>query len=311
MNDSMVDYFVIRGMSDLPQLQCLIFLLVLVIYVITLGGNMTILLLVTMDHLLHTPMYFFLVNLSIMDMLSSTITLNKMLFIYVTKDHTISFFGCMTQVYLFSGITGNELLLMAAMSYDRYAAVCNPLHYTTIMSFLNCFLLSVICWTLGLLQAIPYVILLLRISCYKSLVINHFFCDLMPIMQLSCSNIDTLEILIYTEGLLLLNLTPCLLTFTPYIFIIISILKIKTTSGKHKAFYTCSSHLTVVVILYVSLGCQYLTPVSADKKTSNKLFSLFNTAAVPLLNPLIYSLRNKDVKAAFVRKLKVVKQIIS
>ncbi|XP_073498516.1 olfactory receptor 8G17-like [Phyllobates terribilis] len=302
-NYTTVDYFFIKGISDAPELQFPIFLLVMVIYLITLAGNMSILLLVTLDGILHTPMYYFLANLSIMDMCSSTITLHNILVTYVTKNYNIYYTDCMTQVFLFSGFEANELLLLAFMSYDRYVAVCNPLRYTVIMSFKICIYLSAIFWSMGFLQAILYVVLLYRISCYSSKLINHFFCNIIPVMELSCSSLKALEILILTEGLLLLNVAPCLLTFTPYVFIIVCILKIKTASGKRKAFYTCSSHLTVVVILYLSLGCQYLTPVSKYKIVSNKFFSFFNAAILPVLNPLIYSLRNRDVKAALMREI--------
>ncbi|XP_073456988.1 olfactory receptor 8G17-like [Aquarana catesbeiana] len=303
-NETELTYFVIKGISDDPHLQLPIFILVFFIYVVTLGGNLTILLLVIIDIKLHTPMYFFLANLSIMDISSATVTQHKILAIYLTKNRTISYLDCMTRVYFYSSVTASELLMLSVMSYDRYLAICKPLHYSASASIISCVFLTFACWILGFLQVIPYIILLSNISCYRSNLINHFFCDLTSVMKLSCSNIQALEILILTEGLLMLNLTPCLLTFIPYAFIIISILKIKSISGKQKAFYTCSSHLTVVVILYFSLGCQYLKPVSKDSQMSDKLLSFLNSTVVPLLNPLIYSLRNRDVKAASVKIIK-------
>ncbi|KAM4641808.1 olfactory receptor 13C9-like [Discoglossus pictus] len=238
-NQTLLSYFVIKGISDIPKLQTPIFLLVLLIYLIILGGNTTILLLICLDPHLHTPMYFFLGNLSLLDISSTTVTLHPTLVTFITGDNTVSFLG----------------------------------------------------------------------SCYVSNVINHFFCDLVPLMKLSCSDTSVLEMLILTEGMLINLLTPSSLTFISYVFIIGTILKIRSSTGRSKAFYTCSSHLTVVLLLYMTLFCQYMRPVSTDSLESNKLFSLFNTAIVPMLNPLIYSLKNKDVKSALRRQLKLFKNI--
>ncbi|KAM4641869.1 olfactory receptor 8D1-like [Discoglossus pictus] len=303
-NQSIVTHFIIKGISDVQDFQAPIFLLVLLIYLLTLGGNMSILLLICLDPHLHTPMYFFLGNLSILDMSCSTITLHKALVIFVTGDKTVSYINCMAQLYIFSCLACDELLILTAMSYDRYMAICNPLHYPLVMNHTVCALLALVCWVLGFLEVIPYVVLLSGFSCYRSNIINHFFCDLVPIVNISCSDTSVLETLMLIEGLLLLSLTPFLLTFISYFFIIITIMKIKSSYGRSKAFYTCSSHLTVVVLLYVTLVCQYLRPTTKDSLESNKLFSLFNTAAVPMLNPLIYSLRNKDVTSALRRSLR-------
>ncbi|KAM8952798.1 olfactory receptor 5AR1-like [Pelodytes ibericus] len=303
MNQTAVTYFIIKGISDAPKLQVPIFLLVLLIYVLMFGGNMTILLLICLTPKLHTPMYFFLCNLSILDMCSSTLTLHKMLVMFITGNHYISFNTCMTQMYFFSCFTSNELLILTAMSFDRYVAICNPLRYLMIMNKRNCALLALACWFLGLVEIIPYMVLILGLTCYKSNIINHFFCDIMPVLKLSCSDTTALEILIFTEGVLVLSVTPLLLTFISYLFIIAAILRIRSSSGRKKTFYTCSSHLTVIVLFYSTLFFQYLRPLSMDTVDSNKVFSLFNTAAVPILNPVIYSLKNKDVKSALKRKM--------
>ncbi|KAM4641812.1 olfactory receptor 8A1-like [Discoglossus pictus] len=299
-----------KGISDIPGLQTPIFLLVLLIYLIILGGNLTILLLVCLDRHLHTPMYFFLGNLSLLDMSSTTITLQSTLVTFITGDNTVSFLGCMWQMFIFSCMVQNELFLLTAMSYDRYVAICNPLHYPMIMRYRVCVLLVVVCCLVSLIRATPYSVLLAEYPCYVSNVINHFFCDLVPLMKLSCSDTFVLEMLILTEGMLITLLTRCSLTFISYVFIIGTILKIRSSTGRSKAFYTCSSHLTVVLLLYLTLFCQYMRPVSTDSLESNKLFSLFNTAIVPMLNPLIYSLKNKDVKSALRRQLKLFKTII-
>ncbi|KAM4696255.1 olfactory receptor 6C74-like [Rhinophrynus dorsalis] len=303
INQTSMTYFIIKGISDRPELQVPVFLLTLVIYLITIGGNITILLLVCLDHQLHIPMYFFLGNLSIVDMSSVTVTLHKILISFITGNKSVSFLSCMTQLYFFASFTGHELLILTVMSYDRYVAICNPLRYHTIMSNKVCVLLITVCWIWGFLQVIPPVFLLAGFSCYVSNEINHFFCDMVPLMNLSCNDTSVLAILNLTEGLILSTLTPFVLTIISYVFIIITILRIQTSTGRRKAFYTCSSHLTVVIILYVLLICQYLIPTRTNNLDFNKLFSLFNTAIVPMLNPLIYSLKNKDVNSALKSRL--------
>ncbi|XP_073405492.1 olfactory receptor 6C3-like [Dendrobates tinctorius] len=299
-------FFIIKGISDAPELQIIIFFLVLLIYLLTIGGNMIILFLVCLDPKLHTPMYFFLANLSVLDMFSTTVTLHNILIIFITGDNRISYESCICQMYFSGFMICDEFLFLTAMSYDRYVAICNPLRYHRVMNRRLCIVLAICCWLLGMIEVIPYMILLLAITCYKSNVINHFFCDLVPLMILSCSDTSTLEILTLTEGLLLLTLTPFILKFISYVFIISTILKIHSSTGRRKAFYTCSSHLTVVILLYSILLFQYLTPTSLDTSKSNKFFSLFNTAAIPILNPLIYSLKNKDVKSAMIRTLRYI-----
>ncbi|KAM4641762.1 olfactory receptor 2G3-like [Discoglossus pictus] len=306
-NESTEIYFILRGISDVSELQVPIFLLVLLIYLLTLGGNTTILLLICLDHHLHTPMYFFLGNLSVMDISSTTTTLHKVLIMFITGDHTISFYGCVTQCYIFTSLTCNELLILTAMSYDRYVAICNPLHYHVVMNCTVCQLLAIICWLSGLIAIIPHVFVLLGTTCYLSREIIHFFCDLMPLQKLMCSNAQILSILMSICSILF-AIFPPVFTFIPYVFIIATILRIKSSMGRRKAFYTCSSHLTVVVLLYVTLECQYMKLTTMESLESNKLFSLFNTAAVPLLNPLIYSLKNKAVKKALKRRLKACRE---
>ncbi|KAM4019330.1 olfactory receptor 5AR1-like [Anomaloglossus baeobatrachus] len=296
-NATVVTYFIIRGISDILLLQVLAFILVLMIYIVILVGNMTIFLVVCLEPQLHTPMYFFLCNLSILDMFSSTVTLHKILGSFISGDTTVSAHACVSQMFIFISLVGNELMMLTAMSYDRYVAVCNPLHYSSVMGPGLCAFLATICWLFGFLESTPLFILIYRFSCYKSNVINHFFCDIVPIMNLTCSDTSLTNLLIFTCGLFL-SIFPFLFTFIPYIYIIAAVRKIRSISGKIKAFYTCSSHLTVVLLLYVTLICQYMRPVTMESLESSKLFSLFNTAAVPVLNPLIYSLKNQDVKSA-------------
>ncbi|XP_072286941.1 olfactory receptor 5V1-like [Pyxicephalus adspersus] len=306
-NQTVVTFFIIKGISDVPELQAPIFLLVLLIYLLTLGGNITIILLVFFDCHLHTPMYFFLANLSMIDICNTTVTLHKILLIGLTGDREISYLSCIAQIYFFGCFISDELLFLTAMSYDRYVAICNPLRYTVIMNHKICALLASFCWVLGFIEIIPYAVLVAGFSCYRSNIVNHFFCDLVPVIKLSCSNTSVLEILFLVEGVFLLTIGPFVSTVLSYIFIITTILKIRTSTGRRKAFYTCSSHLTVVILLYITLIYQYLRPISADSLEYNKLLSLFNTAAVPILNPLIYSLKNKDVKSALRKRLEFLK----
>nr|DBA20760.1 TPA: hypothetical protein GDO54_017506 [Pyxicephalus adspersus] len=300
-NHTVVIYFKIKGISESPELQVPIFLLVLLMYLLTLAGNMMIFLLICMDHHLHTPMYFFLANLSVVDISSSTVTLHRILVNFITKDNTVGYNACMIQCHLFGSLSGHELFILTAMSCDRYVAICKPLNYYLIMSFRTCGVLALFCWLLGFIQIIPYCVIILNISCYLSNEIDHFFCDLLPVMKIACSDISVLEALSYIQGILMFFIMPFSLTFISYLLIIITILKIPSNIGRRKAFYTCSSHLTVVILLYITLISQYL--ILNRTFVFTKLLSLFNTAIVPMLNPILYSLKNRDVKSAFRRNL--------
>ncbi|XP_044161725.1 olfactory receptor 1038-like [Bufo gargarizans] len=303
MKNQTVSNFIIKGISEIPELQFPVFLLVLLLFLSTLLGNMTILVLVCRERQLHTPMYFFLGNLSILDISSTTVTLHKTVTTFVTGVKIVTFAECMAHAYFFMALECTELLILGVMSYDRYVAVCSPLHYHMVMNYRICVLLATMCWMSGFIEVIPHTYILSNFTCYISNVINHFFCDVLPLMKISCSDVSLLKLWIVTEGVFVSGLIPLLMTIIPYIFIILAILKIRTNNGRQKAVYTCSSHLTIVVLLYVTLYCLYLSPASENSLDSHKLFSLFNTAAVPLLNPLIYSLKNKEVKLATKKRI--------
>ncbi|XP_073498544.1 olfactory receptor 8G50-like [Phyllobates terribilis] len=305
MNPQNQTYFIIKGISSVPELQLPIFLLVLLIYIIILGGNMTIITLSCLDRQLHTPMYFFLANLSLVDISCSTVSLHKIFANFILGDKSVSYLSCMVQMHFFASFTFDEFAILAVMSYDRYIAVCNPLLYHTVMTQKVCLWLSIIAWISGFFIVLPPTTLVLNFSCYRSLEINHFFCDLVPLMEITCDDIATLQIVIFTVGISIFGLLPFLLTFTPYIFIIIAILKIRTSIGRRKAFYTCSSHLTVVILLYLIIFLQYFTPKSKRSTESSKLFSMFNTVFIPVVNPFIYSFKNKDMTLAIKRRLKL------
>ncbi|XP_073498531.1 olfactory receptor 5B12-like [Phyllobates terribilis] len=300
-NQTIITYFIIKGISDVPQYQAPIFVLVLVIYLIVLVGNMSLLLLVYMDSNLHTPMYFFLANLSIVDMTSSTVTLHKILLTFITGDNTVVYLACMVQLYMFGSLSGHGLFILTAMSYDRYVAICWPLNYKIIMNFKICLLLASFCWIFGFVQVVPYVWIISTFSCYSTNKIDHFFCDLVPFMDITCSDKSILETLSKIQGLISYTMFPFVFISISYFFIIVTIMKIRSNIGRRKVFYTCSSHLALIMLLYTTLIFQYT--VMSNSLGSKKLFSLFNTAMVPVLNPLIYSLKNKDVKTAFRRRL--------
>ncbi|KAM3912190.1 olfactory receptor 6C3-like [Leptodactylus fuscus] len=302
INQTMIEGFRLKGVSDVAGLQVLIFLLVLLIYLISLGGNLTILLLVCCDRHLHTPMYFFLANLSIIDISSSTTALHRIFDIFTTHNHKISTLSCMTQLFIYCGLISNEFSILAAMSYDRYVAICRPLHYHTVMSRRLCGLLASLSWNSGFVQDIPPFVSISRFTCYISKEIDHYFCDILPIWDIQ-GDTSLVDLYILTVGNV--NVFVLLsLTITSYVFITSCILRISSSTGRRKAFYTCSSHIMVVVLFYSSIILQYLGTVSGGNMGSNKILSLLNTAVVPMVNPLIYSLKNKDVKSALQRKLK-------
>ncbi|XP_068103930.1 olfactory receptor 6C3-like [Hyperolius riggenbachi] len=298
VNQTIVTFFIVKGISEAPELQLPIFILVLLIYLITLGGNMLILLLICLDHHLHTPMYFFLANLSVVDVSSCTVALHRILLTFITKNNTVGSVEFMIQCFMFGSLSGHELFILTAMSWDRYVAICRPLSYHAIMNFRACAMLASFCWLFGFIQVLPYSILMAQITCFSSNEINHFCCDLIPVMEIACSDISLLEALTYIQGLILFIIAPFCFTFISYLFIIITILKIRSNTGRRKAFYTCSSHLTVIILLYTTLIYQTIPNIGLG---SAKLLSLFNTAGIPMLNPILYSLKNKDVKSALRR----------
>uniref|UniRef100_A0A8C3SUI3 Olfactory receptor n=1 Tax=Chelydra serpentina TaxID=8475 RepID=A0A8C3SUI3_CHESE len=297
-NQTSVTEFILLGFRNTLELQALLFLLFLVIYIVTMAGNILIAALVVADQHLHTPMYFFLGNLSCLETCYTSTILPRLLASLLTGDRTISFYACVTQYYIFGCLAATECYLLAAMSYDRYLAICNPLHYTIIMHGRLCLQLAAGSWVSGAFLAVIIVIFLMSelIFCSPN-EIDHFFCDLTPMIKLSCSDTHKMELVTFW-GSVLFTLPPFLLTMTSYVYIITAILRIPSTVGKQKAFSICSSHLIVVTIFYGTLIIVYILPKTEMLRELNKVFSLCYTVLTPLLNPLIYSLRNKDVKLA-------------
>ncbi|XP_045018773.1 olfactory receptor 8K3-like [Bubalus bubalis] len=296
-NRTVLSEFILMGITDHPELQAPLFGLFLIIYVISVVGNLGMVILTKVDSRLQTPMYFFLRHLALTDLGYSTAVGPKMLVNFVVNQNKISYYLCATQMGFFIMFIINELFILATMSYDRYVAICNPLLYTVIMSQR----------VRKVLVAIPYVYstfvsLLITIKLFNSFfcgynVINHFYCDNFPLLSLLCSNTHEIELMIMIFSAFNLTFTLAIVLVS-YLLILAAILRMKSAEGRRKAFSTCGSHLTVVTVFYGTLTFMYVKPKSSHSFDTDKVASIFYTLVIPMLNPLIYSLRNKDVKYA-------------
>ncbi|XP_044841779.1 olfactory receptor 1020-like [Mauremys mutica] len=296
-NQTSITEFILLGFGDLPELQILLFLLFLVIYIATVTGNILIMALVGADRHLHTPMYFFLGNLSCLETCYTSTILPRMLAGPLTGDRTISFNGCVTQYYLFGSLLATECLLLSVMSYDRYLAICNPLHYAARMSGRACLQLAGGSWIGGFLGNSITTLSISQLTFCGPNGIDHFFCDFIPLVKLSCNDPHLIEMLAFILSFLFF-LVPFLLTLMSYICIVTTILRIPSTTGRQKAFSTCSSHLIVVSIYYATLLIVYMFPTTDILNDFKKILSVVYAVLTPLVNPLIYSLRNKEVQEA-------------
>ncbi|KAM7145693.1 olfactory receptor 2AP1-like [Macrochelys suwanniensis] len=294
-NQTTVTEFILLGFGDLSDLQILLFLMFLVIYIATVAGNTLIVVLVVTDQHLHTPMYFFLGNLSCLEICYTSTFLPRLLASLLTGDRTISVSGCITQLYFSGYLAATECYLLAAMSYDRYLAICKPLHYTSLMNSKFCLQLTAGSWLNGCLATTILILFMLQLTFCGPNEIDHFYCDPLPLMELSCSDTH-LSMLVDFIIVSVFTLPPLLLTLMSYMFILNSILRIP--SGRQKAFSTCSSHLTVVTIFYGTMVTVHLLPKRDTLRDLKKVLSFCFTVLTPLVNPLIYSLRNRDVKEA-------------
>ncbi|XP_038178511.1 olfactory receptor 8B3-like [Arvicola amphibius] len=301
-NGSVVTEFVLLGLTDNPDLQIPLFLVFLVMYLITVLGNLTLILLTVLNSHLHTPMYFFLFNLSFIDLCYSSVVTPKMLMNFVLKKNIIGFAGCMTQLYFFCFFVISECYVLTAMAYDRYVAICNPLMYNVAMSPKVCSYLMLGSYLMGIFGAMIHTGCILRLTFCAGNIINHYFCDLLPLMKLSCTSTYVNEIEIFIIGGKDI-IVPGIVVFISYGFILYSILQIKSTTGRSKAFNTCSSHIIAVSLFYGSNAFMYLKPSSVGSLNEGKVSSVFYTIVVPMMNPLIYSLRNKDVIVALRKTL--------
>ncbi|XP_027703347.1 olfactory receptor 8G1-like [Vombatus ursinus] len=296
-NYSLVTEFILIGLTDQPELQLPLFFLFLGIYVITVVGNLGMILLIRLSSHLHTPMYYFLCSLSFIDLCQSTIITPKMLVNFVSEKNTTSYPECMTQLYFFIIFVISECHMLAVMSYDRYVAICHPLLYSLMMSYEMCSWLVSGVYALGLTEATVHTGCLFRVLFCKENAINHYFCDLPALLKLSCSSTYVNEALNLAFSSFNV-LCPTLIIICSYVLITASILKIQSTEGRSKAFRTCSSHIVAVGVFFGSGAFMYMQPSSSSSMDQGKVSSVFYTIIVPMLNPLIYSLRNKDVKIA-------------
>ncbi|XP_045872795.1 olfactory receptor 5L1-like [Meles meles] len=296
-NCTNVTEFILLGFTDAPELKVFLFLLFLLIYGITVLGNLDMIAVIQVSSHLHTPMYFFLSHLSFVDFCYSTIIVPKMLSNILHRDKAISFLGCMVQFYLFCTCVVTEVFLLAVMAYDRFVAICNPLLYMVTMSWDLCMELVSFCYLCGMLCSLIHLCLALEIPSYRSNVINHFFCDLPPLLSLACSDVSVHELLLYILATFN-EITTIVIILTSYSLILITILRMRSAEGRHKAFSTCASHLTAILVFHGTILFIYCRPSSGNSVDTDKVATVFYTIVIPMLNPLIYSLRNKDVKEA-------------
>ncbi|KAG8433613.1 hypothetical protein GDO86_017801, partial [Hymenochirus boettgeri] len=299
-NQTTLYMLVLSGLSDLPSLQLPLFLGFLLVYLMTLTGNLLIVLLICTDSHLQTPMYFFLGTLACLDMGYSSVTIPRMLFDFHTQKRFISIQACITQIFFFVFFAMSEISLLAVMSYDRYVAICRPLHYIQIMHWKTCVLLVLGMLSFSTLYPLVHVLLLLRLKFCRLNPLQSFFCDLPQLLLVSCS--DTfINVLLIIISAILLGGGIFALTFCPYIIILNTIMKMQSKAMRSKAFSTCSSHLTVVFIFYGTSLFSYFHPNAKDNLAVDKVVSVFYTVLTPLVNPLIYSLRNKIMKISLKR----------
>ncbi|XP_055994692.1 olfactory receptor 1L1-like [Sorex fumeus] len=294
--------FILMGLSSRSEDQKPLFVIFLIIYLVTLMGNLIIILAIYSDNRLQTPMYFFLSVLSFVDICYTTVIIPKMLINFLTEAKTILYNECLIQMYFFLSFGNVDSYLLGVMAIDRYVAISNPFHYITVMSHKFCVLLLTISFIIPFLHSLLHVLLVNRLTFCASNIIYHFFCDVNPMLKISCSSTFINEIVIKTEGLSVI-MTPFMCIIISYLRILITVLKIPSAAGKYKAFSTCGSHLTVVILFYGSISYVYFQPL-ASYTVKDRIATLFYTILTPMLNPFIYSLRNKDMKQGL-RKLLV------
>ncbi|KAL2807492.1 olfactory receptor 8A1 [Daubentonia madagascariensis] len=301
-NHSTVTEFILAGLTNRPDLQLPLFLLFLGIYSVTMVGNLGMITLICLNSQLHTPMYYFLRHLSFVDLCYSSVITPKMLLNFVSENNIIPYAGCMAQLYSFLVFVIAECYMLTVMAYDRYVAICRPLLYSIIMSHPVCSLLVAMVYTMGLTGSTIETGLMLKLP-FCDHRISHYFCDILPLMKLSCSSTYDVEMTVFLLAGFNIIVTS-LTVLVSYTFILSSILHISTTEGRSKAFSTCSSHLAAVGMFYGSTAFMYLKPSTASSLAQENVASVFYTTVIPMLNPLVYSLRNKEVKAALQKTLR-------
>ncbi|KAM8972414.1 olfactory receptor 1L4-like [Pelodytes ibericus] len=292
--------FQILGFSTSPGKQPLRFTLFFLMYVIGLVGNIIIIAVTYFELNLHTPMYFFLRNLSFVDICYTSVTLPKLMHIFLTGNNLISFIPCFMQMHFFIAMGCMEVVLLTSMAYDRYVAICNPLHYYMVMNNRRCSQLVLASWLFGFINSLLITVFATQLLFCGSKRIQQLFCDIKSLLKITCSDTQGFQIIIYLE-VLLTGLCPFLLSLTSYIKIISSVLKLQSVEGRKKSFSTCTSHLTVLLVFYGTIFSMYIRPPSEHSEQTDQFFSVLYVAVTPMLNPLIYSLRNEEVKKALKR----------
>uniref|UniRef100_A0A8D1PZE6 Olfactory receptor n=1 Tax=Sus scrofa TaxID=9823 RepID=A0A8D1PZE6_PIG len=302
-NQTILVEFFLRGLSGYPRLELLFFVLISIMYVVILLGNGTLILISIVDSHLHTPMYFFLGNLSFLDICYTTTSIPSTLVSFLSERKTISFSGCAMQMFLGLAMGTTECVLLGMMAFDRYVAICNPLRYSVLMSKASYVPMAAGSWIIGGVNSAVQTEFVVQLPFCRNNIINHFSCEILAVMKLACADISGNEFIMFVATTLF-TLMPLLLIIMSYSLIISNILKIRTSEGRSKVFSTCSAHLTVVIIFYGTILFMYMKPKSKETLTSDdlnatdKLISVFYAIITPMINPLIYSLRNKDVKDA-------------
>ncbi|XP_013202536.1 olfactory receptor 2W3-like [Microtus ochrogaster] len=301
-NDSIFSHFILVGFSDRPQLEKVLFAIILPAYLLTLLGNSTIILVSRLDRHLHTPMYFFLTHLSFLDLSFTSSSIPQLLYNLSGQDKTISYVGCALQLVLFLGLGGVECLLLAVMAYDRFVAVCKPLHYMVIMSPKLCVGLVSLAWGCGVANSLAMSPVTLSLPRCGHRRVDHFLCEMPALIRMACVNTAAVEGTVFVLAIGIV-LSPLVFILISYGYIVRAVLQIRSAAGRQKAFNTCGSHLTVVSLFYGNIIYMYMQPGNSSSQDQGKFLTLFYNIVTPLLNPLIYTLRNKEVKGALRRLL--------
>ncbi|CAO2636336.1 Olfactory receptor 12D1 [Lemmus lemmus] len=305
-NQTSVTEFLLLGVTDIQEPQPFLFAIFFTIYFVNLTGNGAILTIIISDPRLHSPMYFFLGNLACLDICYSTVTVPKMLENFLSTSKAISFLGCITQLHFFHFLGTTESLLLAVMAFDRfvaickplhYSAICNPLRYTAIMNPQLCVLLAAMAWIISFFYALMHSVMTAHLNFCHSHKLSHFFCDVKPLLEVACGNtvLNQWLLSVVTGSI---SMTPFLCIILSYLSIISNILRIQSSEGRHKAFSTCASHLLIVLLYYGSAIFTYVRPISSYSLEKDRLISVLYSVVTPMLNPVIYTLRNKDIKEA-------------
>lgn len=297
VNRTEISEFFLKGFSDYPALEHLLFPLCSVMYLVTLLGNTAIVAVSVLDARLHTPMYFFLGNLSVLDICYTSTFVPLMLVHLLSVRKTISFIGCAIQMCLSLSTGSTECVLLAIMAYDRYLAICRPLRYSVLMSHRLCLLLTGAAWVLCLLKSVTETVIAMRLPFCGHHVVSHFTCEILAVLKLACGDTSVSEVLLLAWAILLLPM-PLAFICLSYTLILATILRVPSAAGRRKAFSTCSAHLAVVLLFYGIIIFMYMKPKSKAAHISDEVFTVFYAVVTPMLNPLIYSLRNKEVKEA-------------